>query len=261
MTLFNNFYIKNTPYDLKSMAQILEASYSEADNKDELVTKTGFSPSQIGYGSGVCARRWNLLFNGAHFVSDYDSTSIDNMQNGTDRHERIQNNFANSELDIEIEKELWHEDPPIHCFVDAIIKNFNGHDIAVEIKTTRSEAYASRRAKNKGPDYQELQLLIYLYLLDLRYGVLLYENKNTHDKLLIPVELTPENKERVEKVFEWMREVYQSYVDKKLPENVFRSNSKVCKSCPVQKYCSEQPKGDIRIEPLDYAEVTHVVDW
>lgn len=258
MSLFNNFFLRKTPYDLESMATILEASYSKEISKDEEVTKTGFAPSSLGYGAGICPRRWFLMFNGAHVKDDVSTQSVDNMQHGTDRHERLQHNFTLSGLDIEVEKELWHEDPPIHCYVDLIVKDFNGFDIPIEIKTTRFESFAHKKAKNKGADYQELQLLIYLYLLDLQYGLLLYEDKNSFEKLLIPVELDEENKKRVESVFEWMRTVYKAYKDEQLPEKPFRANSKVCKVCPIKEYCFDQPKGDIVIAPLDYSEGTNV---
>lgn len=249
---FSNIFIKPTPYNLENLTQIIDATYGQGSNVHEMKTKQSFSPSVVGYSSGTCPRRHVLAFRGADFDQEYDFTSADNMQAGTDAHTRIQNNITNSAINCEIEHELFNEDPPIHGFVDVILKNFNGYNIVVEIKTTRWEAFEWRRAKNAGPGYQELQLLIYLYILQEQYGILLYENKNDHRKLIIPVELTPENKAKVEKVFDWMRSVYTAYQAGDLPKKPFRSNSKICKQCPIKNWCFDQPEGKINLEVLEY---------
>jgi CRISPR-associated protein Cas4 len=252
MGQFANFILKKQPYNLKQLSEVLDASYSNGMNKTEFKQKAGFSASTIGYGSGVCPRRWVMAFRGAEFVEEYTSHSVDNMDAGTAAHERIQKNFSNSDLNIEVEHEFWSEDPPLHGFIDVTIKEFNGYTIVIEIKTTRTEAFQSRRAKNRGPDYQVLQLLLYLYFKQEQYGLLLYEDKNDHSKLLIPVEMDESNRAKIEAVVEWMRKVYQAYQDDLLPERPFRKNSKACSSCPLKKWCSEQPAGDIKIEPLEF---------
>jgi len=254
MSQFANLYYKRTPYDLNQLTKILDASYSDSFTIDEEIRKESFSPSVIGYGSGTCPRRWVLAFRGGDWYQEHSSQSVDNMEAGTDAHARIQGNLQNSNLKVVIEQELLVKDPPVRGFIDVIIEDFNGFNLVIEIKTTRTEAWVSRRAKNKGPAYQVLQLLLYLYFLGEKYGLLLYEDKNDHQKLLIPVEMTDKNKKAVENVVEWMRIVYQAYKDDKLPKNPFRSNSKICKECPLQKWCYSQPEGDIDIEVLKYED-------
>lgn len=250
---FANFFFKRTPYDLKTLAKIVDGSYSNGVNKKEFIQKKTFSPSTLGYGAGKCPRRWVMAFQGAEFNESHKSQSVDNMSAGTAAHERIQRNFQHAnEFTLDIEWDLWVEDPPIHGFVDMIIRDYNGFDIVVEIKTTRTEAFTSRKMKNAGPDYQVLQLLIYMYFLDMKYGLLLYEDKNDHDKLLIPVEMTPENRQKTEKVVEWMRKVYKTYKDGLLPERPYRKNSKECKSCPLLEWCATKPDGDIKLETLEF---------
>ena len=254
MSQFANLYFKKTPYDVEKLAKVLDASYSDSFNINEEIKKERFSPSVIGYGSGTCPRRWVLAFRGGEWHQEHSSQSVDNMEAGTDAHARIQGNLQNSQLKVIIEQELVVEDPPIKGYVDAVIEDFNGFNLVIEIKTTRTEAWQSRRAKNKGPAYQTLQLLLYLYYLNERYGLLLYEDKNDHEKLLIPVEMTENNKKVIENVISWMRTVYQAYKDDKLPKNPFRSNSKICKACPLQKWCFSQPKGDLDIAVLNYED-------
>src|SRR5688500_12878702 len=213
MSQFANLFFSKTPYDLYELSKVLDASYSDSFTIDEEIKKKSFSPSTIGYGSGTCPRRWVLAFRGSEWFQEHSSRSVDNMEAGTDAHARIQANLQNSDLKVIIEKELLVEDPPVRGFVDVIIEDFNGFNLVIEIKTTRTEAWNSRRAKNKGPSYQVLQLLLYLYFLGEEYGLLLYEDKNDHEKLLIPVQMTEKNKQAVEKVVEWMREVYAAYKD------------------------------------------------
>jgi len=243
-------------FDAGKLAKILDASYTDISTSTEHITKETFAPSTLfyPYGPGACPRYWYLAFNGAEFVKEPDAYSVDNMQSGTDAHRRMQANFEASGLEIENEREIRNEDPPIRGFVDAIVKNYNGHNIIVEIKTTRAEAFARLMAKREGREYQLMQLLLYMYLLDEEYGALLYENKNDHMKLLIPVQLTEENKRKVEKSFEWMRMVRANWEEKQLPVIPYRKNSRICKSCPIQKWCFAQEEGTIKLATLSYTE-------
>lgn len=251
---FANFIMKRTPYDLASLAKIVDASYSDGSNRIGPVQKKTFSPSTIGYLSGRCPRRWVMMFRGAEQESINSSQSTDNMATGTAAHERIQANFHHSNLTLDIEWDLWSEDPPVHGFVDMILRDINGFDVVVEIKTTRTEAFTVRKARNAGPDYQVLQLLIYMDLLGIKYGLLLYEDKNDHDKLLIPVEMTEANQYKIDEVMDWMRTVYKAYEDDQLPKRPYRKNSKECKSCPLLSWCGKQDDGDVTIEPLEFEQ-------
>lgn len=263
MSQFVNLFFKKKPFDTKELARIIDAAFADELNEVEKKTKTSFSPSVLGYGSGTCPRRWVMAFRGAEWKEHHTPKDIDVMESGTDRHTRIQKHFEDSALDVTIEYDLVVEDPPIHGFVDVIFNDFNGERIVGEIKTTRTEAFESRKLKNKGPEYQELQLLLYMYFLDIPYGVLIYENNNDKNKMLIPMEMTAENRERVERVVEWMRSVWQAYQDDKLPTRPFRKNSKACKTCPLLDHCALQDKGDIDIKPLDFSEVEviHAYDF
>lgn len=250
--LFQN---KNVPFDVKALAKLLDASYTNGVDESEFIKKESFAPSTLFYGHGACPRYWFLAFNGEHFVKKYDPFSIDNMQSGTDAHRRIQENFSNSGIEVECETELRNEDPPIRCFVDGLAKySFNGKNIVVEIKTTRAEAFIHLVANNKPREYQEMQLLLYMYLMGEQYGAMLYENKNDHRKIIFPVEMTHANKAKIEKVFEWMRMVYKNYQNETLPKKPYRSNSKICKSCPIQESCFTKGDGILEIETLKYTE-------
>jgi radical SAM protein with 4Fe4S-binding SPASM domain len=53
-----------------------------------------------------------------------------------------------------------------------------------------------------------------------------------------------------------MRTVRKAWEDKLLPKKNYRSNSKICKTCPLAKVCAGAGEGDIKIkalEPIDEA--------
>lgn len=91
-----------------------------------------------------------------------------------------------------------------------------------------------------------------MYIEKTDHGLLLYENRNDHRKLLIPVLMDEENKEKLEGVFNWCRQVLDAYNSDELPENIFRSNAKECKTCPLRKTCFAAPAGTVRLEKLTY---------
>ena len=55
-------------------------------------------------------------------------------------------------------------------------------------------------------------------------GVLIYENKNNHELLTIPVSLNDNYKNWVNNAFEWMRTVRKAWVDQTIPKRNYRSN-------------------------------------
>ena len=82
-------------------------------------------------------------------------------------------------------------------------------------------------------------------------GVLIYENKNNHELLVFPIEVTEYYREWIENTFEWMRTVRKSWKDKQLPQKNYRSNSKICKNCPLKTVCSTAEPGVVKIQSLE----------
>jgi len=106
------------------------------------------------------------------------------------------------------------------------------------------EGYAlQRKASFKKRD------LIYMKILKKSFAFLVYESKNSHELSLFPVKLTDHYKNFINYFFDWMREVKKASDDGLLPENPYRSNSKVCKGCDFETVCRTKPKGDIKIAP------------
>jgi hypothetical protein len=97
-----------------------------------------------------------------------------------------------------------------------------------------------------------MQLVIYMKVLGKKLGILLYENKNSHELHAITVEPTPELIAWADYAFDWMRKVRHQWENEEIPQKTYRSNSKVCKGCPVSAACALAPKGKQKIEPLEY---------
>ena len=237
------------PINHKDLISTIESGYT-ANRGPEFKKKNTFGPSTIVYGNGACPRYWFLAFSGAEFEDDADAYAVANMASGTHAHDRIQTAIENAGIMVEKEKRIISEDPPIFGFADAIIQ-WEEEQPVVEIKTMKEESFAYRKHA-KPPNYHLMQLIIYMKVLGKKLGVLLYENKNTHELHAITVEPKEEYRAWADYAFDWMRKVRKQWESGEIPQKPYRSNSKVCKKCPLQKACSEAPKGKEKIEPLEY---------
>lgn len=218
------------------------------DKIEDNRAKKSFSPSKIVWNEGVCPRFWYLAFKDGRFINKYDSgKNIANMENGTFAHERIQDALQKSGLQSGSEEWVKCEDPPIVGKLDSRIE-WEDKEFLVEIKTCTEEAFQRHKRSNSASNYHILQLLIYMKILKKKYGMIMYENKNTQDLLVIPVNITQRHVDFVDYLFDWMKEVHSAIQEEKLPEVPFRSNDiKICQKCSLQEICKTYPKGDIKI--------------
>ncbi len=221
-----------------------------AKRETKFAKKNSFAPSTIAYSHGECPRYWYLAFEGAMFEDNADAYGGANMTSGTKSHERIQQAMADAGILKDSEFKITWNDPPIFGFGDVIL-DWAGEDLLGEIKTMPSEGFEYRKASGKPKLGHLVQLLIYMKILNKTKAVLIYENKNNHDLLVIPVEISDYYIRWVNQTFDWMRTVRKAWEDKQLPEKNYRSNSKICKTCPIQKACAEAGKGLIKINSLE----------
>lgn len=216
--------------------------------------KKTFAPSTIAFSHGECARYWYLAFDGGIFEDNADAYGGANMNAGTKSHERIQEAMGNvPDFLIDSEFKITAEDPPIFGYGDVML-NWEGQELLGEIKTMPSEGFEYRKMHGKAKTGHLVQLLIYMKILKKDKAVLIYENKNNHELLIIPVELNDYYARWVDQAFDWMSSVRKAWTDRTLPEKNYRSNSKICKTCPISKMCAEAGIGDIKmksLEPID----------
>jgi CRISPR/Cas system-associated exonuclease Cas4 (RecB family) len=222
---------------------------------DKFTTKKSFAPSTIAYSHGECPRYWYLAFEGAMFTDNADAYGGANMTAGTKSHERIQKAMEDAGILKDSEFKITSSDPPIFGYGDVVL-DWDGQDLLGEIKTMPNEGFEYRKIAGKPKAGHLIQLLIYMKILNKGKAVMIYENKNNHELLIFPVELNEYSFKWVENAFEWMRTVRKAWENKTLPEKNYRSNSKICKTCPIRATCDVAGTGEIKIkslEPLDEA--------
>jgi len=236
-----------------------------AKQEPKFTKKKTFAPSGLVYGHGECPRYWYLAFEGNIFESDNEPYDVANMTAGTMSHDRIQQAMLDSGVAKKFLDEKYFEetgkerdttefkvaqsDPPIFGWGDAMLEIEN-EEVVGEIKTMKSESFEYFKNKGEPADYHVKQLIIYMKVLGKAKGVLIYENKNNHDLVVFPIEVTEQYKNWVNTAFDWMRVVYKSWKDKNLPQKNYRSNAKICKGCPVKTACALAEPGVVKIDSL-----------
>jgi CRISPR/Cas system-associated exonuclease Cas4 (RecB family) len=245
--------IRNRPrtstLDPKKFIKMINESYEAERSGTQFKTKKSFSPSTVGYGYGTCARYWTIAFGGAEFTDTFNATGIASMENGTMAHERIQKRIESLGIVKDHEREILFDDPPIRGFSDTVI-NFNDKDIIIEIKTIKSANYIQRENEGQPTNSHLLQLLLYMSIENIDEGIVLYENKDTHELLAIPVEMNTRNREYIEYVLQWMRDVHSAWKDNEQVKRGYTKSTWACKSCPVSELCNSMEPTGIKIENL-----------
>lgn len=240
-------------FDIKEFANMLNDAYLATKRTDGDMQKYSFSPSSFGYGQGNCPRYWYMAFSGAYFIDNNDAQAVANMAHGTQAHERIQGmieKMGGPVTDVETEIEIKNEYPPIRGFIDLVFK-WDNHPVIGEIKTAKQEVWDTRQAEMSPSANHLLQLLTYMKLKQIDEAFFLYENKNTQELLLIPVQMTARNKEIIEGLFLWLCEVYDNFKNGDIPMRPFLKTSYACKSCPVKKECWAGETGTVQIEAYE----------
>jgi CRISPR/Cas system-associated exonuclease Cas4 (RecB family) len=240
--------------DKEALIEKIKSGYT-VKRVDKFQTKKTFAPSTIAYSHGECPRYWYLAFEGAMFEDNADAYGGANMTAGTKSHERIQQAMEDAGILKNSEFKITYSDPPIFGYGDVILE-WENEDLLGEIKTMPNEGFEYRKLAGKPKAGHLIQLLIYMKVLNKSKAILIYENKNNHELLIFPVELNEYSFKWVENAFEWMRTVRKAWESKTLPEKNYRSNSKICKTCPIRATCDLAGSGEIKIKSLESLDET-----
>jgi CRISPR/Cas system-associated exonuclease Cas4 (RecB family) len=240
--------------DKEALIEKIKSGYT-VKRVDKFQTKKTFAPSTIAYSHGECPRYWYLAFEGAMFEDNADAYGGANMTAGTKSHERIQQAMEDAGILKNSEFKITFPDPPIFGYGDVILE-WENEDLLGEIKTMPNEGFEYRKLAGKPKAGHLIQLLIYMKVLNKSKAILIYENKNNHELLIFPVELNEYSFKWVENAFEWMRTVRKAWENKTLPEKNYRSNSKICKTCPIRATCDLAGSGEIKIKSLESLDET-----
>jgi CRISPR/Cas system-associated exonuclease Cas4 (RecB family) len=244
--------LPKSPLDPEGLVLEIQKGYT-SKRGPKFQQKKSFAPSTVAYSHGECARYWYLAFSGGVFEDDADAFAGANMTNGTKSHERIQQAMADADILLDSEFKVISNDPPIFGYGDVLLA-WQGEALLGEIKTMMNEGFEYRKINRKPKTGHLVQLLIYMKILNKKKSVLIYENKNNHELLVLPVEMTEYYQKWVDEAFEWMRAVRKTWEDEVLPIKNYRSNSKICKTCPLSKVCADAGKGEVKmkaLEPID----------
>jgi CRISPR/Cas system-associated exonuclease Cas4 (RecB family) len=265
----SNYPEEDTSF-IEGLIQKIESGYL-TKTKPRFSKKTNFSASALTYGAGECPRYWFLAFDGQVHHDNSDAYGVANRTNGTLGHERIQEAIKDAGLLDEtmemdtiprkynkqthpaMEFRVKTEDPPFDGYGDVML-NYNGERLVGEIKTITNEGFEYKKNSRKPKMGHLMQLLIYMKVWKIGKGVMIYENKNNHELLTLPVVVNDHYRRWVDQAFDWMREVYKAWQERNLPQKPYRSNSKICKVCPIQKACAEAETGVIKLRPLELLE-------
>jgi CRISPR/Cas system-associated exonuclease Cas4 (RecB family) len=240
--------------DKEALIEKIKSGYT-VKRVDKFQTKKTFAPSTIAYSHGECPRYWYLAFEGAMFEDNADAYGGANMTAGTKSHERIQQAMEDAGILKNSEFKITYPDPPIFGYGDVILE-WESEDLLGEIKTMPNEGFEYRKLAGKPKAGHLIQLLIYMKVLNKSKAILIYENKNNHELLIFPVELNEYSFKWVENAFDWMRTVRKAWENKTLPEKNYRSNSKICKTCPIRATCDLAGSGEIKIKSLESLDET-----
>lgn len=235
--------------DTQALIEKIQHGYI-VNRVDKFQQKKTFAPSTIAFSHGECPRYWYIAFEGATFTDNADAYGGANMTAGTKSHERIQKAMNDAGILKDSEFKITAQDPPIFGYGDVILE-WGGEDLLGEIKTMPNEGFEYRKAAGKPKLGHLVQLVIYMKILRKERAVLIYENKNNHELLIIPVVLNDYLKGWVDSAFDWMREVRKAWENKTLPTKNYRSNSKICKTCPVRSACDAAGSGEIKLKSLE----------
>lgn len=244
---------EDVEFDVPKMADMLEAAYLSSQKERKAFKRKTFPPSGVGYGSGVCPRRWWYAFEGeVDPVDDVDVLGQANMDYGSEAGDRIASLFEKADLLVEAERLAQTKNPPIKGYID-IVAEWRGKKTIGEVKTTKQEAFTLLKASGIPRGYQLIQLLIYMKIEEADQGFMLYENKNTGEILIMPVFMTNENKRIVDEAFEWFQLVWDN---KELPVRPFAKSSFECRYCPFKKHCWEvkDDTGTVELPVLEVPE-------
>lgn len=246
---------KITWFEADKLSALLEQGYLSKRRGTKPTKKETFSPSSIGYGHGTCPRYWYMVFNGCEAEDTTDALGVANMANGVAAHDRIQGVFEELEILIDKEVPIRLNDPPVFGYIDLLVR-WDNEVVVGEIKTARQESFLFRQNSMKPSVNHLLQILLYMKATGKQQGFFYYENKNTQEFLIIPVQMDEKNEKIIEDSMEWLRAVRKNWETGELPKRPFGKRNKNCKNCPIFNECwNNYPEGTAELPAMEVPEV------
>lgn len=203
-------------------------------NKKSFKQRNGFAPSE----TNQCARYLVYLLQGVEIVQNIDSQLQRIFDNGHKVHERLTQYFK--DFGVLEAAEVLIEHPPHlpvpigKAFADAIIV-WNNQRIVVEIKSCRSEMFLARKMYEKPKDDHYRQIQLYMDALQIDYGMIIYEDKNSQELLIFDINI---DRQYLDDLYKTYTKIINLHKEKKLPNRPYRSiTSKACSGCLAKEVC------------------------
>lgn len=172
------------------------------------------------------------------------------FEEGNQIHKKWQRLFLRGGLcDVnDLDKTQYNEKYRLSFSPDAIVSMF-GKRFVVEIKSMRTEAY--RRA-DKHPS-GEKQCRMYMFLSNIKYGVILMENKNDQQ---FKLQLIRHNDGEISEYIDRLNAVKSYFESKQMPPRLPACKSKLskrCMECPYSIPCwgTKEERGVLRLGQKD----------
>jgi len=155
--------------------------------------------------------------------------------NGWVLHEKYQDLMQKFGNVVECEKSHYDETRLLYFTPDAIVEHA-GERMVVEIKGYKSENFDKLDEDSDPPEAAWKQCNLYMHLLELQFGLILVENKNTQELKCWCVEF---NREMVQpyldRIYQFRTALHKAENDKPLPARVCNSqrdrNAEKCIMC------------------------------
>jgi len=134
---------------------------------------------------------------------------------------------------VEVEGE--NKEFMIRGHMDGILK-ISGEFCVIDYKSM----YSNQFSRLQEPlDKHIIQIEIYLWLLDLKSGILLYENKDSQKIKMFEVDY---NEDLINKIIKRLGILKEIVLNKKLPSRPFTKDSSKCKACEFHTTCWKDVK-------------------
>ena len=141
--------------------------------------------------------------------------------------------FTSVGIFVDREIRVESQEHNAHGRADFIIE-LNNEKVVVELKTTGQSKFEELEQTNKPDKYHYYQIQMYLYLLKIDKGIILYECKNNSKLKEFAVTL---DRDCINKIWENFKSA-KSYIDSNtLPDRDFARNTTECGFCPFSEKC------------------------
>ena len=175
-----NNNVKNRPksgvgqYELSKMLDEMIVQEAAKESIERGVRTGQFYPSSLG---SECDRFLYLSYNGLLPLENIrDAANLRRLSNGHSLEDRFFKYFLKLNIYREREKRIASIEPPIRGRIDFIVQLPQyPHKTLIELKTINDRGFTSLSGPK--PEHK-VQLQLYLNILDMPHGIIIYENKD-----------------------------------------------------------------------------------